>query len=495
MSHLYNSSAPPGVVEPPDVGMAPVAPTEPPTRPGAALHQLLRRMHFYAGVLVGPFLLIAAVSGFFYALVPQAEKVLHAHELRASSSAQRVPLDEQVEAARRTHPDLAVSSVIPGTDGDTTKVLFTDPHAESPSYHPATFVDPATGEVRGKSVLYGSFLAFPERAWLAEVHRRLHLGEGGRLYSEIAASWLAPITLAGLYLWWRQRRSRAMSGTSARGRLLRRHSLLGLGMALGFLFLSVTGLTWSTYAGANVAELRQNLSWTTPQVSTAPPGGVTAHSGGEHAEHQGHNGAAATNASPNASGSFGTSLLTVQAAAQQDGLREPLEITPATQPGTAWVAKETRRSYAIGPNSIAVDPATGVVTDRLAFSSYPLAAKLTDWGIRLHMGFLFGLVNQVLLALLALGLTYITVAGYRMWWKRRPTRGASFLHMGRAPLRGALIDLVRSKPLVMTLTTLLVVAAGCAVPVLGVSLVAFLGLDVLLGRLRRAQRTRPLDLA
>jgi len=46
-----------------------------PTRnpaPGA-LPALFRRLHFYIGVLVGPFLLVAAVSGVLYALTPQIE--------------------------------------------------------------------------------------------------------------------------------------------------------------------------------------------------------------------------------------------------------------------------------------------------------------------------------------------------------------------------------------------------------------------------------------
>ena len=38
------------------------------------------------------------------------------------------------------------------------------------------------------------------------------------------------------------------------------------------------------------------------------------------------------------------------------------------------------------------------------------------------MGILFGLVNQILLAALALGLLCVIVWGYRMWWQRRPTR-------------------------------------------------------------------------
>lgn len=68
-------------------------------------------------------------------------------------------------------------------------------------------------------------------------------------------------------------------------------------------------------------------------------------------------------------------------------------------------------------------PSPGAVTSRLAFASYPVAAKLTDWGIRLHMGYLFGLPHQHALAATAAALFVMIVHGYRMWGLRRPTRG------------------------------------------------------------------------
>jgi uncharacterized iron-regulated membrane protein len=49
---------------------------------------------------------------------------------------------------------------------------------------------------------------------------------------------------------------------------------------VAFLGLSATGLTWSTYAGANVTELRTQLSWMAPELAT--DGGPT----GLHAGHE-----------------------------------------------------------------------------------------------------------------------------------------------------------------------------------------------------------------
>ena len=43
----------------------------------APLRPLVLRLHFYAGVLVAPFLLVAAATGFLYAASFQAEKILY----------------------------------------------------------------------------------------------------------------------------------------------------------------------------------------------------------------------------------------------------------------------------------------------------------------------------------------------------------------------------------------------------------------------------------
>ena len=46
------------------------------------------------------------------------------------------------------------------------------------------------------------------------------------------------------------------------------HGSLGIWILVFALFLSVTGITWSTYGGANVSDLRTALNWKTPSVST-----------------------------------------------------------------------------------------------------------------------------------------------------------------------------------------------------------------------------------
>ena len=197
-------------------------------RPARFLH----RLHFYAGLMVGPFLLIAAISGAFYALAPTIEKVVYADLLT---------------------------------------------------------VDPATAAVVGEERTYSGLGELPVRRWLSGLHQQLHLGEPGELYAELAASWLWVLALGGLYLWWRRvsaarrrdpgtrtrlwRAAPAPAGDAGRRRRsLNLHAVLGVWLIVAMLGLAATGITWSQRVGANVDAVVSALDWKAPKVdATLPP--------------------------------------------------------------------------------------------------------------------------------------------------------------------------------------------------------------------------------
>ncbi|SOE07410.1 PepSY domain-containing protein [Streptomyces sp. Ag109_G2-15] len=446
------------------------APAPSPSR-WAPLRPLVLRLHFYAGLLVAPFLLVAAVTGLLYAGSFQAEKLVYGHELTVPAGDRELPVSAQVAAARKAHPEGTVAAVRPAPEpGTTTRVLLSGVKGVDPDHTLAVFVDPHTGKVRGALEQYGATGALPLRTWIDELHRDLHLGDTGRLYSELAASWLWVIAGGGLVLWFSRRRAlRKVRGTSGRRRTLGLHGTVGVWAAAGFLFLSATGLTWSTYAGAHIDELRTSLGQATPSVSAAAAGG----------EHAGHGAAAGTGGDAE----HGVGLDQVLAAARAKGLGNPVEIVPPADANSAYGVKQVQRSWPEKQDSVAVDPATGKVTDELRFADYPVLAKLTRWGIDLHTGVLFGIVNQIALALLALSLILLIVWGYRMWWQRG--RGSAF---GRPIPRGAWAQV---PPYVLVPALAVIAVLGYFVPLLGIPLAGFIAVDIVLGEIahRRGRRT------
>ncbi|WP_295519246.1 PepSY domain-containing protein [uncultured Pseudomonas sp.] len=446
----------------------------PASKPGPLL-QLLARLHFLIGLFVGPFLLVAAASGLIYALTPQLEAHLYAEALHTPSRGESLPLADQVRAAQAVAgPTAVVAAVRPAPEaGDTTRVMFNDPSLGE-STHRALFIDPVTGAIRGDMAVYGTSGILPLRTTIDQFHRSLLLGEFGRLYSELAASWLWVAALGGLTLWLVRRRQRR----PARG-LRGLHASTGLWLLAGLLFLSATGLTWSRFAGDNIGVLRAHYGWSTPSVKTALS--LAPMPAMNHDEHAGHHGQANTPtlaAAPLDPATFDQVLASARAAGIDAG---KLEIRPARSADKAWTVSEIDRRWPTQVDAVSIDPTSLRVVDQVRFAQYSLPAKLTRWGIDAHMGVLFGLANQLVLVVIALGLLVMTVWGYLLWWRRRPTRD---------PAQPGLIELWRRlPPLARVLVPIVALALGLCLPVLGGSLLLFLLVDALLGLRGPALRT------
>ncbi|WP_415960151.1 PepSY-associated TM helix domain-containing protein [Streptomyces sp. 021-4] len=470
----------------PDTVPDPGSDRQRPARSWEAVRHLLVRLHFYAGVLVAPFLLVAALTGLAYTVTPQLDQLLYGDQLRVEKvgDAPR-PLAEQIAAARAAYPEGTVASVVtPPSAEDTTRVVLAIP--ELGEKQRTVFVDPYTAEVRGELTTW--FGSTPLTTWLDDLHRNLNLGETGRLYSEVAASWLGVTVLGGLVLW--LGRSRGQRAKSARGALLpdrkargvRRtrswHAATGVWLALALLFLSATGLTWSNYAGERFGRLLDAANGNAPALDTALPGAQAPVE--DHSEHAGHGGGEATaDADP---ADFDAALT----AARDAGLGGTVVVTPAANAASAWTVAQNDNVWPVHYDRVAVDATSGEITARTYWADHPALSKLSKLGVQGHMGVLFGVVNQIVLALVALGLTAVIVWGYRMWWQRRPTRADRRALAGRAPERGAW----RRLPLpVLILGIPAVIALGWALPLLGVTLAGFLVVDVVVGAVRRQRRT------
>ncbi|WP_110641566.1 PepSY-associated TM helix domain-containing protein [Salinicola sp. CPA57] len=433
---------------------------------------LITRLHFYVGLFVGPFLLVAALSGIAYALTPQLEEWLYHDALTTRSEGESQPLSRQIEAARHAAGIASLPAAVrPAPEpGTTTRVMFTGEQL-GPSEHRAIFIDPVTLEIRGDMPVYGTSGILPLRTFIDQFHRSLLLGDVGRLYSELAASWLWIAALGGGFLWWRQRRVRRQ--TAGPQRLRQRHATLGSIALIGLLFFSATGLTWSQWAGGNIAQLRHAWGWGTPSVSTQLAANSVqtgpARESDPHAAHHasaGHADMAMSQLSSLSLGDFDQALRAARAAGID---ATQIEIVPPSSPLQAWKIREIGREWPTQVDQVALDPQTFAVTDRADFATFPLAAKLTRWGIDLHMGILFGLPNQLVLIGFAASLATLVCWGYAMWWRRRSAASGEaqtlisiYRRMGRRSQLGAV---------------LIAAALGYALPVMGASLALFVMLD------------------
>lgn len=430
-----------------------------------AMRLLARRLHFMAGVAVAPFLVVLALTGLVYAFSPQIHDSLYHSQLYVNEvKATPNPVSEQVDAALAAHPEGVLRAVLPPADAEhTTRVILSVPGLrgnDDAAQGRTVFVDPYTNYLNGEMTTVDTRL--PANLWLRDLHSNLHLGEPGRLYAELATTWLPLVVLGGLMLWLGQPRrrnrptARELLVPSGRGketwsRLRGWHGPLGLWFSVGLLLVGLTGLAMSQFAGGRADRSTDPLSLHAPTLRAAPV-------------------PVPADASP-------VGIDEVLSVADAEGMSGDVLVTPPGEPGEVYTVTEPPSGGPSGVRGLAIDPYRATVTERIEWDDYPVLAKVTQLAAAFHTGTLFGLPNQIVMSVLALGLLTLIALGYRMWWAKNPYK--SRWSVVPPPVWRQL-----SPPLLIACLLVLAVL-NWLVPVLGLSLVLFLVADSLLNAVRR----------
>ncbi|MEM9657498.1 MAG: PepSY-associated TM helix domain-containing protein, partial [Planctomycetota bacterium] len=140
---------------------------------GAVLSRVIWRWHFWAGLLVGPLLFVASVTGAVYLFKAEIQGFLYPHLFHGASEGPRVALTELVDVAQRSvGAEWTASSVdVDNQAGGVHSVNFLNADFD----HRYLYVDANRGEVLGE---------MPKRDFLTvvlDIHRRLFLGTPGRV--------------------------------------------------------------------------------------------------------------------------------------------------------------------------------------------------------------------------------------------------------------------------------------------------------------------------
>ncbi len=410
------------------------------------LRPIMWRLHFIGGFLAGPIVISLALTGILYAWNPQIDRVRFGDAIVASDGAPTASLAEQVEAAQAAHPDWGVFAVIPA-HGDTNTLVLMDPPGggagfSGPSDGVEVFVDPATGAHTGDVMQ-----AEKSDTILRTLHSSWRIGAAAEPLTELAGSWFLVTLLTGLYLWWPGLRRRGAAsfalrrGVTGRRRSKDLHNFIGLAFLVPMLLLAVTGLTWTQFAGERTGTV---IGWmSVPRL--APDTAV---------------------AEPVEGGADLANIDRVNQRAIDEGLVEPYRIVLPAGDDVAWAVTSQDLTFPLQRDQLTIDGTSGELIDRVDHSQEHWMNKLRTAGVLFHQAQLFGTALQVFMTALALAIVVMVVAGYQMWWRRRPEEG-----MGAPP---PVRDWVRNAPLWLIGITLLL---GWWMPVLGVSLAVWLVLE------------------
>jgi uncharacterized iron-regulated membrane protein len=391
-----------------------------------ALYRTIWRWHFYAGLLVIPFILILSVTGAAYLFKPQVER-WEERAWRGLPTAQAVSPDAQRDAALAAFPGAMFHSYrLPQEAGDAALIHLGLPDRSMRD----VFVSPA-GKVVGA--------LDPDRRIMQvvhDIHGELLLGERGSWLVELAASWAIVMILTGLYLWWP--RGRGLAGVVwprlGSGKVFWRdlHAVTGFWVAGLALVLLVTGLPWAGVWGSAFKSVREEMGWMKGQQDWTLGGKAPAVGDSDpHAMHREHDHAAMMAAGmPMADHSgHGMSpvlLSEIVARAQARTLAFPVIVTPPGAPGRfgakdspAWTVRSDTQNRPLRA-SLTFDAMTGAETSRETFADKHAIDRVVGYGIAWHEGQLLGWVNQLVGVLTALMLVTLAVSGFVMWRRRKP---------------------------------------------------------------------------
>lgn len=354
------------------------------------LKKFLTRLHLSIGVFIGPFIFLAAFSGALYAFTFLAESWVYNDILTSTGSGPTQSLEKQLEVGGQVIGKSGeLFSIRPGLENQqTTRILYLDKTLESSQFR-TLFINPYTLELKANLITYGSSGAMPARMWVDLFHRDLLLGKLGRWYSELAASWMWISGMTGIILF----ALRKKKDKNHYQQLLNKHISLGLLSFVALVFLSITGLTWSEWAGDNISKIRNQFNWNTPSLVTKIS---NLHSQNYELK----------------------TFDNVLSVARKAGINSAfIEIKPPRKEIDSWQVSEIKKAYPAESDAVSVDPTNLNIIDHLKFDDFPLMAKLTRWGIDLHMGTLFGAFNQVVIGVLSLSICLLIVTGYMLWVK------------------------------------------------------------------------------
>lgn len=423
------------------------------------LYERIWRWHFFAALIVIPFVLWQSITGVIYLWHRELAVLTHPELVRVTPGAQTASYEQQLAVVLEHQPRDRLEAIeITDEPERSTAFFFRDDNGLS---YPA-FVNPHTGEYLGH---------ISSTLWIRGLSRGLHGGwpinPFGSYLLELGASWAIVMTLTGLYLWW-PRNTNGLAGVlyprlrSGKRTLWRDlHATVGVYFAIIVLAFLFSALPWTTFWGGKIlSSIEQAMGQDSPNAFFFASGADHHHATGP-ADHD-----ANTHSHHPQRVSRALTLDELIARARAEGVRGTIELHPQADGAPVNIRDQHPRA----PDEVwlQLDGRSGALLTKVVWQDFPAISKFVALGIDLHEGTFFGRTNQIFNTLVAFALIWLSVTGFIGWYKRRPRGGLAAppkreLRYPKAVLAGS--------------------AALCIVlPLLGLSVVAIALIDRGVGR-------------
>lgn len=425
-----------------------------PDRPLSGAFRAVWRWHFYAGLLVLPFLMLMALTGALYLFADEIDGAVYRDLSRVAPRAAAASPDRWPASAEAGLGGAVANVLVPAGPGEAVRLTVNLPDGGKRT----AFVDPHDAQLIG-STPFGGVMET-----VKQLHSLILLGPWANYVVEIVAGWAIILVATGLFLWWPRGRGVGVvaikAGDPGRRPFWRDlHAVTGLYAGGVIAFLALTGMPWSAFWGD------QYMAWVKDH-GLGRPAAPSAASPFAHAEHRdapaGVGWTMEGMVMPGPPAGPGR-LSTVIATAERQGLARPWMVSIPSDPGLAWtVARQVRQVE--DTRALYIDATTGAVRADIRYGQFGVGAKAFEWGIAVHQGTQYGWINRYVMLGGCIALWLLAISGVMMWWKRRPPRfSKGRLGAPEAPpgprVRAAVLGIVLPLAILFPLTGLSLIVA------------------------------------
>lgn len=437
------------------------------------------RWHFYAGLIVIPFLTILAFTGMMMlwiawidgrdgertAVIPQGEPLSVSTQAEAAVAVVQNGELKQYVAPRAT--DLAALFRVDAND-DAIMVA----------------VDPYTAQVIETFSRRSGWYDFFDG-----IHSDLMLGVTGDRILETAASLSLVLVATGLYMWWPRNAGwrRVLVPSFTRGRALWKslHGVIGFWVSIILVFFLISGLAWAGIWGGKMVQAWSQFpaeKWDNVPLSDDTHASMN-HDRAEVPWALEQTPMPASGSDAGTEGVSGSVTLdSIDQLARDIGFDARYQLNlPGGETGVWTLSRDSMSTDSTSPTTdrtVHVDQYTGKILADVRFEDYSLAGKAMAVGIALHMGTL-GLWSVLANTLVCLSVLFLCRSSVIMWWKRRPANAGRL----SAP------PMPREMPLWQG-AVLVGLGVSMAFPMAGIALLAVLLVDlIILSRLPRLRHS------
>lgn len=409
----------------------------------------LWRVHFYAGVFAGPFLVLMAITGLVILYTQPIQQWTQGDLRTVAVQGDWMPFDQQQAAVLEAFPENAVVAVTIPRDGTTSTEFALDDDR-------SVFVDPYTAEVLGTADPKGGIVGLSNR-----LHGTLNnesvtiplptiaglLGSGdvmqdfvlGDMVLEVLGVWTLVLVGSGLYLWWPRKTRNKDSGRAGKALLVPRlgtkgrarwrdlHAIPGMVFAVVSVFVIVSGMFWSSYWAAGYTAVANKI---TPNAETEAPssGIVTLGDLDRLGNHINWNtGDIAVPDTTSAPGAAPIDLDSVVAIATEEGMKPDYSISYPVD-DVDEVGNPIYGSYTLSNSwprktgeakSVYLDQFTGETLGVTDVYGYGAVSRASDTLVSVHMGTQLGLFSRILMTGVCLAMIWSVISAVVMYVKRR----------------------------------------------------------------------------